>query len=96
MRLTVRNSTIVKKRLLHSVLLSLEWRAIAFVITNAFLYMMTGAFWESTIVALELQIILLFAHGLWFFLRNEREHAHMLQEVEGAPQNTFSHPRGVV
>ena len=62
----------MKQRLLKSAAVSLEWRAVAFVITNLFFWATTGHFWQATILALELQLILLVVHFGWFFLRETR------------------------
>lgn len=59
----------MKQRLMKSLMVSLEWRAIAFFITNLFLWMMTGAFWQATAMALILQLILFVAHFGWYFVR---------------------------
>ena len=61
----------MRRKLLHSVYASLEWRAIAYVITNIFLWITTGSFWAATGLALILQVILLFSHTLWYFWRRE-------------------------
>ena len=59
----------MKQRLMKSLMVSLEWRVIAFIITNLFLWLATGAFWQSTILALGLQAILFFTHFGWYFIR---------------------------
>ncbi len=61
----------MKQRLLHSLYASVEWRIVAFLITNAFLWLATGEFVRSTLLAIELHLILLVAHFVWFFLRQE-------------------------
>ena len=65
----------MKQRLLQSAAASLEYRAIAFVITNAFFWITTGDFWQATILALELQLILLIAHFAWFYVRETKSHS---------------------
>ncbi len=65
----------MKQRLLHSATMSLEWRVIAFVITEAFFLMTTGEFWQATLLALQLQLILLIAHFAWFFVRESKAHS---------------------
>lgn len=62
----------MRKRLWHSLLLSLEWRAYAYVITNLFLWWTTGELWHATLMALGLQIILLAAHCVWYYFRGEK------------------------
>jgi hypothetical protein len=65
----------MKQRLLHSATMSLEWRVIAFIITEIFFLMTTGEIWQATILALELQLILLVAHFAWFFVRESKTHS---------------------
>lgn len=65
----------MKQRLLHSLYVSIEWRIVAFLITNAFLYLATGKFFESTMMALGLQAILFLAHFIWYFARQEPHNA---------------------
>ena len=60
------------KELLKSFLFSLEWRAYAFTITTLFLWATTGHFAFAVGQALGLQIILLFAHSLWYYFRSRR------------------------
>ena len=62
----------MKERLMKSLAVSVEWRIIAFLITNVFLWLATGAFWQSTIMALSLQAVLFFAHFGWYFIRESR------------------------
>jgi hypothetical protein len=62
----------MKQRIVHSVMASLEWRVIAFAITEVFFLMTTGGFWQATLMALGLQAILFFAHFAWFFARETK------------------------
>ncbi|MCI0597635.1 hypothetical protein L0Y34_00965 [Candidatus Parcubacteria bacterium] len=62
----------MKERLLKSAAASLEWRVFAFIITGIFFWFMTGAVWQATILAIELQIILFIAHFGWFYFRETR------------------------
>lgn len=59
----------MKQRLMKSLMVSVEWRIIAFIITNLFLWAVTGAFWQATIMAFGLQLLLFFVHFGWYFLR---------------------------
>jgi hypothetical protein len=61
----------MKGRVMRSVMVSLEWRVFAFIITNIFLWITTGEFWTAAGLALTLQIILFVAYVIWHFLRNE-------------------------
>ncbi|XKT74590.1 MAG: hypothetical protein ACJKTH_00640 [Patescibacteria group bacterium UBA2163] len=61
----------MRNKILHSFYASLEWRIIAFVITNIFLWINTGSLLTATGLSLMLHAILLIAHMLWFFLRHE-------------------------
>jgi len=61
----------VRKKILHTILISLEWRIIAFVITNIFFWFTTGHFWTAAGFAFMLQIILFLAYLTWYFLRLE-------------------------
>jgi hypothetical protein len=62
----------MKQRVVKSLLASLEWRVIAFVITEAFFIMTTGHIWQATILALSLQAILLVGHFAWFYVRESK------------------------
>lgn len=61
----------MREKIIHSLYASLEWRIIAFVVTNVFLWSTTGSFWKAAGLALILQSILFVAHTLWYFLRHE-------------------------
>lgn len=61
----------MKERMLRSLLVSLEWRVFAFIITNVFLWVTTGEFWKAAGLALTLQIILFAAYVIWHYFRNE-------------------------
>lgn len=61
----------MKGRVLRSVLISLEWRVFAFIITNIFLWITTGEFWTAAGLALMLQLILFVAYVIWHYFRNE-------------------------
>ena len=58
-------------KIAHSFLVSLEWRIIAFFITEVFLWATTGHFWQATVLALLLQLILFVAYTFWYFFRQE-------------------------
>lgn len=64
----------MKQRLLNAVYVSIEWRIIAFVITNVFLWIATGEFLQATVLALELHLVLLVTHFAWYFTRQEKWH----------------------
>jgi len=61
----------MREKILHSVYASLEWRAIAFVITNLFFWLTTNSFWKAAGLALGLQIVLFLVQILWHFVRYE-------------------------
>lgn len=61
----------MREKVFHSLFASLEWRVIAFIITNIFFWITTDSFWTATGLALILQSILFIAHTTWFFLRHE-------------------------
>lgn len=61
----------MREKIIHSLYASLEWRVIAFIITNAFFWFTTGSFWKAAGLALVLQSILFVVHMLWYFLRHE-------------------------
>lgn len=63
----------MKQRLMKSLSVSLEWRAFAFVITELFFWATTGELWKATVLALELQLILLIAHFWWYYFRESAE-----------------------
>lgn len=65
----------MKKRLLHSILLSLEWRVIAFVITGLFLFAVTGELWQATLLSFGVHVFLLVGHSIWLVVREEHIHA---------------------
>ena len=58
-------------RFKHTLLVSLEWRLIAFFITNIFLWVTTGSFWTATGLAFALQLILFVSYTVWHFFRCE-------------------------
>lgn len=62
---------VMREKFVHSLMVSLEWRVIAFVITGIFLWITTGHLLTATGLALVLQIILFIAYVLWYFLRQE-------------------------
>ncbi len=62
----------MKQRLLKSVMASLEWRLIAFAITEVFFIATTGHVWQATMLALSLQAILFIGHFAWFFARETK------------------------
>lgn len=66
--------TFMKQRLMKSLMVSIEWRFFAFIITNIFLWAVTGALWQATVLALALQAVLFVGHFVWYFLREERLH----------------------
>lgn len=61
----------MRKKFLHSLQASLEWRLVAFIITNIFFWITTGQFLEAAGLALTLQLILFVAYVTWHFFRNE-------------------------
>ncbi len=65
----------MKRRLMHSLIASIEWRVIAFIITELFFLTTTGKLWDATILAASLQGILFAAYFVWYFLREEPQHA---------------------
>lgn len=56
---------------MHSIMVSIEWRLIAFFITNAFFWITTGEFWKAAGLAFILQMVLFVAYVVWHLLRNE-------------------------
>ncbi len=61
----------MKDKILHSLYASLEWRVIAYIVTNLFFWVTTGSFWKAAGLALILQIILFVVHTFWYFTRHE-------------------------
>lgn len=59
------------QKLLDSFLFSIEWRFWAVLITTLFLWATTGHFAFALGQALGLQLILLIAHSIWYYLRSE-------------------------
>ncbi len=59
----------MREHFIASFKVSLEWRIIAFVITNLYLWITTGSFWEATATALVLQAILFVVHFVWVLWR---------------------------
>ena len=59
----------MKQRLLKALEVSLEWRIIAFVITELFLWATTGELWHATMLAVGLQAVLFIAYFGWYFVR---------------------------
>lgn len=60
---------------MKSFAVSIEWRLIAFLITEVFFWASTGQFWQATVMALTLQLILFVAHFGWFFFRETKNPA---------------------
>jgi len=58
-------------KIVHSFMVSIEWRLIAFFITEVFLWATTGHFWKATVLAFALQVILFFSYTIWYFFRQE-------------------------
>lgn len=58
-------------RFLHSLYASIEWRIIAFLITNVFFWITTGSLVKATGLALALHLILFVAHTFWYFVHHE-------------------------
>ena len=59
------------QKLWASFMFSIEWRFWAVIITTLFLWATTGHFAFALGQALGLQVILLVAHSIWYFLRSE-------------------------
>jgi hypothetical protein len=66
--------SLMKQRLMKSLKVSIEWRVIAFIITNLFLWATTGSLWQATLLALSLQGILFVTHFIWYFVRETEWH----------------------
>lgn len=60
---------VVKERLLKTAAVSVEWRIIAFIVTELFFWYTTGELWQATLYAIALQLILFLVHFGWYFLR---------------------------
>lgn len=52
-------------------MVSIEWRVIAFFVTEIFLWTTTGHFWQATVLTFILQLILFFVYTFWYFFRHE-------------------------
>lgn len=65
----------MRKKILESFLFSLEWRVYAFILTSLFLWATTGQLVFAAAQALGLQVILLFAHSFWYYMRSGRHGA---------------------
>ena len=59
----------MREHFIASFKVSLEWRIIAYIVTNLFLWATTGEFWQATATALLLQAILFVVHFLWVLWR---------------------------
>jgi hypothetical protein len=59
-----------RKKLLHSLTASIEWRILAFLITGLFLWVTVGSFWKAAQTAFILQLILLTGHTAWLYYRS--------------------------
>jgi len=78
----------MRKKLLHSLQASIEWRLVAFVITNIFFWITTGEFWQAAGLALTLQVILFVAYVTWHFFRNELHTSLFPSFIIGHPKKT--------
>lgn len=56
------------RKIVESLLSSLEWRFYAFIITAAFLWATTGEFAFSALQALGLQVVLFVGHSIWYYM----------------------------
>ncbi len=70
----------MQQKFLHALYASLEWRAIAFVITNIFFWFTTESWWQATGLALLLQGILFVVYTLWHFARFEEGFALLVKK----------------
>lgn len=61
----------MREKFMHTLLVSLEWRVIALVITNIFFWITTRHFWTAAGLALLLQFILFVSYLIWHFVRVE-------------------------
>lgn len=61
----------MREKMWRSLVVSIEWRIFAFIITNIFLWITTGEFWTAAGLALALQAILFVAYVIWHYFRNE-------------------------
>lgn len=61
----------MREKFIHALSVSIEWRVLAFIVTNIFFLFTMHSFWEATGLALLLQGILFAAHTLWYFTRIE-------------------------
>lgn len=59
-----------RKKFLHSLAASIEWRLFAFLITGAFLWVTVGNFLKAAQTALALQVLLLAGHATWLYFRS--------------------------
>lgn len=59
-----------RKKILHSIAASIEWRIFAFLITGIFLWTTVGDFWKAAQTAFVLQLILLVCHCTWLYFRS--------------------------
>lgn len=65
------------QKLLNAFYASLEWRIIAFFISNIFFWFTTHSFWQAAGLALVLQAVLFVVHTFWYFVRHERGFEHV-------------------
>lgn len=78
-------------KIVNSFLVSLEWRIIAFFITEMFLWATTGHFWKATGLALMLQAILFVTYTFWYFFRHEL-HMPLFPGIVRKTEDTQKHP----
>jgi len=77
---------IMRTKVINSFLVSIEWRVIAFVITNIFLWVSTGDFWKATGLALVLQLVLFIVYVAWHFYRHELQKSFFAPSRALAPR----------
>ncbi len=71
----------MREKILNSILVSLEWRLYAFIITGLFLWATTGHLAFAAVQALGLHIMLFVGHTVWYYFRSEGPHAFTLDAM---------------
>ena len=81
------------KKVLRSFYISLEWRILAFIITNAFFWITTRHFWTAAGLTVLLQSVLFVSYTIWHLFRHELHKPLVPTFITGRPKTRDLHPK---
>ena len=77
----------MQERFFHALFVSIEWRIVAFVVTNIFFWFTTHSLGKATGLALFLQLILFVVYTAWYFVRVEKGVSFLTLKKTGMPES---------